>query len=57
MDVKARVYTDFAKMRAQIALLPDGQKKAKALHIWFILAEMLNGLNKPKPQFLGVHHG
>ena len=39
---KNRVYEDFAKKRAKIERLPDGQKKTKALILWHTLWGLCN---------------
>lgn len=44
---KKRVYEDFAKIRARIELMKDGKRKAKALHLWYVLQELLNKGKKP----------
>ena len=40
-DLKTRVYASFAKIRAEIENMEDGQRKAKALHIWYLLMELM----------------
>ena len=37
-----RVYEDFAKRREEIERMPEGERKAKALHIWYLLAELVS---------------
>ena len=37
---KKRTYEDFAKKRQEIEHMTDGKRKAKALHIWYLLAEL-----------------
>ena len=39
-DIKARVYADVAKLRARIANMEDGPRKARALHLWYLLMEL-----------------
>lgn len=61
MDAKGRVYADFAKMRARIELMKDGKRKAKAMHLWYILRECVCN-NTPNQRQLdhedrtGVYH-
>ena len=40
MDLKGRIYADFAKMRARIAKMPDGKKKAKATILCSVITEL-----------------
>ena len=44
---KKRVYEDFAKIRAEIDKMEDGKRKAKALHLWYVLQELLTQGEKP----------
>ena len=42
---KNRVYEDFAKKRAEIERMEDGQKKAKALILWHTLWKLCHTNN------------
>ena len=39
-DIKARVYADLAKLRRRIEDMEEGPRKARALHLWYLLMEL-----------------
>jgi len=39
-DVKTRIYADLAKLRRRIEDMEDGPRKARALHLWYLLMEL-----------------
>lgn len=42
LDLKGRVYVDFAKIRVNIERMPDGKNKAKAIRLLYELEELTN---------------